>query len=156
PRAFRRTVADAELAPFVALVKSRLDKGQPLEAALRVGLKALLCGPDFLYLSATPPHPTLSPSGGAGRVRGGRLNDFGLATRLSYFRWSTTPDDALLALAAKGELGRPDMLRAQVERMLNDPKARGFTENFTGQWLSLRDLKATNPDKKLYPEFDDL
>jgi hypothetical protein len=140
PRAFRRPVTDAELAPFFGLVKTRLDKGYAFEDALRVGLKAILCSPDFLYLSATP----------------GKLNDFDLATRLAYFLWSTTPDDALLAAAAKGELSRADGLRTQVERMLADPNARGFTENFTGQWLSLRDLKATNPDKKLYPDFDDL
>ena len=140
PRAFRRPVADVDLAPFLGVVKSRLDKGYTFEAALRVGLKAVLCSPDFLYLSANP----------------GRLNDFDLAARLSYFLWSTTPDDALFALALKGELGKPDVLRAQVERMLNDPKAEGLTTNFTGQWLSLRNLRATIPDKKLYPDFDDL
>ncbi len=140
PRVFRRGVADAELAPFVALVKTRLDRGYTFEAALRVGLKTVLCSPDFLYLSANP----------------GRLNDFDLASRLSYFLWSTTPDDTLADLAARGDLGKPEVLRQQVERMLKDSKAHAFTENFTGQWLSLRDLKATNPDKKLYPDFDAL
>jgi hypothetical protein len=140
PRAFRRPVADAELAPFVALVKSRLDKGYTFEAALRLGLKAILCSPDFLYLSASP----------------GKLNDFDLASRLAYFLWSTTPDDQLAQVAGRGELGKPEVLKQQVERMLQDAKAHAFTEDFTGQWLSLRDLKATNPDKHLYPEFDDL
>jgi mono/diheme cytochrome c family protein len=140
PRAFRRTVADAELAPYFALVKSRLDKGYTFEAALKVGLEAVLCSPDFLFLSIAP----------------GKLNDFDLASRLSYFLWSTTPDDTLFDLAAKGQLGKPEVLRGQVERMLQSPKARAFTENFTGQWLSLRNLKATNPDRKLYPDFDDL
>lgn len=140
PRAFRRSVADAELVPFVGVVKSRLDKGYTFEVALRVGLKAVLCSPDFLYLSTTP----------------GKLNDFDLASRLSYFLWSTAPDNTLNELAMKGELGKPDVLRHQVDRMLQDPKAHAFTKNFTGQWLSLRDLKATNPDKKLYPDFDDL
>jgi hypothetical protein len=140
PRAFRRPVADTELTPFLALFKSRRDKGYTFEAALRVGLKAVLCSPDFLYLSATP----------------GKLNDFDLASRLSYFLWSTTPDDVLVRVAAKGDLGKPDVLRQEVERMLKDPKAHAFTANFTGQWLSLRDLKATIPDKKIYPDFDDL
>jgi hypothetical protein len=140
PHAFRRAVADADLAPFIGLVKSRLERGYKFEAALRVGLKGILCSPDFLYLAATP----------------GKLNDFDLATRLSYFLWSTTPDDDLTALAAKGELGKPEVLRAQVERMLASPKAHAFTVNFTGQWLNLRDLKATNPDKHIYPDFDDL
>ena len=140
PRAFRRPVADAELAPYIALVKSRLAKGYSFEAALRLGLAGLLCSPDFLYLSATP----------------GKLNDFDLAARLSYFLWSTTPDDTLADLAGRGVLGKPDVLRQQVARMLQDAKAHAFTENFTGQWLSLRNLKATIPDKKLYPDFDDL
>src|SRR5262249_47035189 len=83
PRAFRRAVAEAELAPFVKLIPSRLDRGSSFEASLRVGLKAILCSPDFLSLSATP----------------GRLNDFALAARLSYFLWSTTPDDTLADLA---------------------------------------------------------
>ena len=86
----------------------------------------------------------------------GKLDDFDLATRLSYFLWSSTPDDTLAELASRGELGKPDVLRQQVERMLDDPKAHALTENFTGQWLSLRNLKATIPDKKLYPDFDEL
>ncbi len=139
PRAFRRPVKDAELAPFVNIVKSRLAKGHTFEAALRVGLKGVLCSPYFLYLSAPP----------------GKLNDFDLATRLSYFLWSTTPDDNLMERAGKGELGKSDALRQQVETMLNDRRAHAFTENFTGQWLSLRTLKSTIPDKKLYPDFDE-
>jgi hypothetical protein len=138
-RAFRRPVADAELAPFVGLFRSRLERGYTFEAALRVGLKGVLCSPDFLFLSATP----------------GRLGDHDLAARLAYFLWSTTPDDTLLALADRGALGKPAVLRAQVERMLGDARAHAFTENFTGQWLSLRNLKMTIPDKKLYPDFDD-
>ncbi len=138
-RAFRRPLKDGELAPFVNIVKSRLAKGRTFEDALRVGLKGVLCSPNFLYLPAAP----------------GKLNAFDLATRLAYFLWSTTPDDTLSALAAKGTLAQPDALRQQVERLLNDPKAHAFTENFTGQWLSLRKLKDTIPDKKLYPDFDE-
>jgi mono/diheme cytochrome c family protein len=140
PRAFRRTVTDIDLAPYIGLVKSKLDKGYRFEDALKVGLKAVLCSPDFLYLSATP----------------GKLSDFDLAARLSYFLWSNTPDDTLFDLAAKSELGKPEVLRSQVERMLKDPRAHAFTTNFTGQWLSLRKIKDTNPDRKTYPDFDDL
>jgi hypothetical protein len=86
----------------------------------------------------------------------GRTSDFVLASRLSYFLWSTMPDPELLALANRGELGRPATLRAQVERMLSSPKAAAFTRNFTGQWLKLRDIKANEPDTVLYPEFDGL
>lgn len=146
PRAFRRNVSAEELAPYVDLVKSQLSsikdvrRSEKFELALRVALKAVLCSPDFLYLHSQP----------------GKLNDYDLASRLSYFLWSTMPDDALLDLARQGRMNASDVLRQQVERMLADRKSRAFTENFTGQWLSLRDLKATNPDKNMYPEFDDL
>ena len=100
----------------------------------------MLVSPDFLYLQAAP----------------GRLDDFALASRLSYFLWSTMPDEALLAAARSGRLHDPATLRAQVERMLGDAKAAAFTENFTGLWLKLREIRATMPDKKLFPEFDDL
>jgi hypothetical protein len=138
-RAFRRPVVEADVAPFIALVQSRLEADYDFETALRVGLKGVLCSPNFLYLGSTP----------------GTLDDFDLAARLSYFLWSTTPDDELLAAAERLELGRPEVLRREVERMLTDSRSRAFTENFTGQWLSLRNLKATIPDKKLYPDFDD-
>ena len=140
PRAFRRPVTEAELTPYTALIKARLDAGVRFEEALRVGLKAVLTSPDFLYLTAKP----------------GKLTGPQLAARLAYFLWSTMPDDALLALANQGQLAKPEILRAQVERMLKDPKAVAFTDNFTGQWLGLRNIKATNPDKELYPEFDEL
>ena len=140
PRAFRRPVADGEEKPFVALVASSLESGQPFEASLRAGIKAVLASPKFLYFR----EPT------------GPLNDHALAARLSYFLWSSMPDEALSALAQSGELHKPDVLRTQVERMLQHPKAKAFTENFTGQWLSLRDINATTPDKALYPEFEEL
>jgi hypothetical protein len=139
-RAYRRPVTDDDLAPLLALVRTRLASGYKFHEALRVALTAVLCSPDFLYLKLTP----------------GRLNDFELASRLSYFLWSTLPDEKLLDLAKRGELGGAEVLRGQVERMLNDPKAHAFTENFTGQWLNLRNIKATDPDAKLYPEFDAL
>jgi Protein of unknown function (DUF1592)/Protein of unknown function (DUF1588)/Protein of unknown function (DUF1585)/Protein of unknown function (DUF1587)/Protein of unknown function (DUF1595)/Planctomycete cytochrome C len=139
-RAYRRPVTNGELRPLFNLVKDRLAKEYTFEEALRVGLKGVLCSPGFLYLRTSP----------------GRLNDHELASRLSYFLWSTMPDDRLLDLASKGTLGKPDVLRAEVERMLHDPRARAFTENFTGQWLGLRNIKATEPDRKLYPEFDAL
>ncbi len=140
PRAFRRPVREGEEKPFVALVAKSLEMGQPFEASLRAGYKAVLASPKFLYLREEP----------------GPLNDHALASRLSYFLWSTMPDDTLLALATKGDLRKPDVLRAQVERMLNHPKARAFTENFTGQWLNLRDIALNTPDKMLYPEFEEI
>ena len=113
--------------------------GLPFEAALRTGYKAVLSSPKFLYL----------------REPAGPLDYYALASRLSYFLWSTTPDEALLNLANKGELHKPEVLHAQVERMLKDSKSKAFTENFTGQWLGLRDISATTPDKSLYPEYEE-
>ena len=89
----------------------------------------------------------------AGRCRSTILR---LASRLSYFLWSSMPDEELFRVAEQGKLRDPEMLRRQVERMLRDPKSEAFTENFTGQWLGLRAIDDTMPDRKLYPEFDNL
>lgn len=140
PKAFRRPVTEDEVTLYVTLVDSSMKQGRTFEEALRIGLKGVLCSPDFLYLKLSP----------------GRLNDFELASRLSYFLWSTMPDDPLLKLAEKGELGKSDTLHAQVERMLNDPRTHAFTENFTGQWLNIRDVFATTPEMSLYRDYDDL
>jgi hypothetical protein len=139
-RAFRRPVTDAEIQPFLDLVKAKLAEGRSFEQAVRVGLTAVLVAPEFLFLRETP----------------GKLDDFALAGRLSYFLWSSMPDEALLTLAAQKKLGQPETLRGQVERMLQDPRAAAFTENFVGQWLDLRDIDFTTPDTRLYPEYDEL
>ena len=133
-RAFRRPVSNTDVKPYIALVRKKLDEKQTFEQAVRVGLKAVLCSPDFLFLREKP----------------GKLDDFALASRLSYFLWSTMPDEELLALAEATKLGDPATLRLQVERLLKSPKAALFTENFLGQWLSLRDIDATAPDHRLY------
>ncbi len=154
-RAFRRSVTDDDLKPFLKLVKGRLAEKYTFEQAVRVGLMAVMVSPEFLFLRERPPHPTLSPRGGGeGRVRG--IDDFALASRLSYFLWSTMPDDELLTLAGQGKLSPPATLRQQVERMLKHPKAAAFTENFVGQWLGLREIDATIPSHILYPEYDDM
>lgn len=140
PKAFRRPTTDADLAPYLKLVSQALDAGQSFDEALRGGIKGVLCSPKFLYLKEAP----------------GPLDDYALASRLSFYLWSSLPDEELLALAAKGELRKPAVLLAQAERLLKDPKSRRFTENFTGQWLSLRDIEFTTPDSQLYPEFDEL
>ena len=140
PKAFRRPIAEGEEKPFVSLVAKSLESGQTFEMSLRAGIKGVLTSPKFLYL----------------REPAGAIDAYALASRLSYFLWSTMPDDTLLALARRGELNKPEVLRSQVERMLKHPKAKAFTENFTGQWLSLRDIEATTPDKTLYPEFEEL
>ncbi|MEZ0267183.1 MAG: DUF1592 domain-containing protein [Phycisphaerae bacterium] len=146
-RAFRRPVTDADVAPFLARVKARLERGYSFEQAVRVGLRAILVSPDFLFLRE---------KADADPARKGSLDDFALASRLSYFLWSSMPDQPLFELAQARTLRDPAVLRQQVERMLADPRARAFTENFTGQWLALRAIDATAPDRTLYPEYDDV
>jgi mono/diheme cytochrome c family protein len=139
-RAFRRAVTDEDVKPYLDLVRARLAEKRSFEQAVRVGLLAVMVSPDFLFLREKP----------------GRLDDFALASRLSYFLWSTMPDDELLTLAEQKKLSQPETLRRQVERLLNSPKAKAFTENFAGQWLGLRDLDATEPSHILYPEYDEM
>jgi hypothetical protein len=138
-RAFRRPVKEEELAPFSALAAKRMSQGSTFEQAVRAGLAAVMTSPSFLFLHESP----------------GPLDDFALASRLSYFLWSSMPDDELLSLAEKGKMREAAVLRAQVDRMLQSPKAAAFTENFTGQWLRLREIDFTEPSG-LYPEFDDM
>lgn len=139
-RAFRRPLDSGEADRFVKLVTDELDQGRPFVDAMRVGFRGVLTAPQFLLFQEKP----------------GKLDDYALASRLSYFLWSSMPDDELLAVAAQKELTKPAVLRAQVERMLKDPRSRAFVQNFTGQWLDLRNIDATTPDKKLYPEADEL
>ena len=138
PRALRQPVDDATLASYVGFFQECLDNGYEFHTALRSTYKAILSSPRFFYFDERP----------------GSLDDHALASRLSYFLWSTLPDDELTAVAARGELRKPAVLRAQVERMLDDDRAQRFIENFTGQWLELRKIDATTPDPNLYREFD--
>jgi hypothetical protein len=140
-RAFRRPVTDEDIQPLLARVRQRLDAGHTFEQAVRVGLKAVLVSPHFLFFRE--------------KDENGRLDDHALASRLSYFLWSSMPDEELFRLAADQKLHQPEVLRQQVERLLKDPKAAAFTREFTGQWLSLRAIDATMPDRTLYPEYDD-
>jgi cytochrome c553 len=137
-RAFRRQVTDADIQPFVDVAVARLADGYTFEQAMRAALKGVLLAPEFLFLREVP----------------GKLDDDALASRLSYFLWSTMPDDELLNLAAEKKLHEPDVLRKQVERLLAHPKAANFTENFVGQWLNLREIDFTEPSHILYPDYD--
>ncbi len=139
PRAFRRPVEDELVQPFVDLTLSRLDQGRTFEQAVRAGVSAVLCSPHFLLVNREP-----------------EVDDFTIASRLSYFLWSSMPDDELRELAAAGRLRDPKVRHAQVERMLGDPKAERFVVNFTDQWLDLKEIEFTTPAKKLYPEFDEM
>ncbi len=148
-RAFRRAVSNQDIKPFLDRFRAKLDEKYSFEQALRTGLKAVLVSPNFLFH-----RESIRPAGNSGSPAA--LDEFSLASRLSYFLWCSMPDEELLRLAEQGKLSRPETLRAQVERMLRDPKAKALTENFAGQWLGLNDIDATLPDRQLYPEYDDL
>ena len=150
PRAFRRPVSDATVQHFVKKVHARLDLKYTFYEAMAYGYKLILSSPDFLLLTDSPS----TVANAQGDLTSTKLDDYALASRLSFFLWSSVPDETLLSAARKGELSRPEILRAQVERMLNSPKAHRFTENFTGQWLDLRKISATIPDPQLYSDFD--
>ena len=140
-RAYRRPVSEGEVSRKLRLVDQSLKSGRPFLDSLRVGLEAVLCSPDFLYLVERDSD---------------QIEQFELASRLSYFLWSSMPDDCLLELAAAEKLSDPRTLADQVERMILDEKCDRFVENFTGQWLGLRKIDETTPDSKLYPEYDEL
>ncbi len=146
PQAFRRTTDESEVEPYLALAKQALDEGLTFEKGLRRGLKGVLCAPEFLFLEEQLRRD----------VRKATINDFALASRLSYFLWRSTPDRELSTLAQQDELHEPEVLRVQVERMLGDPKSKRFVESFTDQWLRLRDIDFTVPDHRLYPEYTQL
>ena len=138
-RAFRRPPPEAEVAAYVALYERARSDGDECLTALRHALKAVLCSPYFLYLYEEP----------------GRLDDFALASRLSYFLWCGMPDDELLRLAAQNRLSQPAVLKQQVARMVADPRIDRFVNDFVGQWLSVNKVGEMQPDGRLYPEYDE-
>jgi hypothetical protein len=143
-RLFRRPLSDAETQRWTTLAQDSLKAGESPLGTLRLMLEGLLLSPAFLY------HPTPSPTGPD--LHGTRLIDeFTLASRLSYFLWSAPPDDRLLQLAATSQLRA--RLPAEFDRMLADWRARALTENFTGQWLQLRDLANHSPDYDRFKDF---
>jgi mono/diheme cytochrome c family protein len=148
PRAFRRPVSEELTKHFIDRVHRQLDDGEMFLDAMVYGYKSILSSPHFLLFT----EPGSAEIDANGDLVSPRLDDFALANRLSYFLWSTRPDEALLRLAAAGKL--TDGLGEQVDRMLAHPRARRFTENFTGQWLDMRKIAATIPDPQLYGDFD--
>jgi hypothetical protein len=145
-RAFRRPPAPAELDRYLTVAQDAATQAKGRwEAGVQQLLKVVLCSPKFLFrveLNALPRYPGAHP-----------IDEYQLASRLSYFLWSTMPDDELLVLAAKNQL--TPALENQVRRMLKDPKAEALTKNFALQWLQLERLKTFAPDNKLFPGFDE-
>jgi len=137
-RAYRRPVADAEAQLFVDLFKDQYAQGFGFGKSMLAAYTAILSSPGFLFFEE----------------KTGRLDDYALASRLSYFLWNSEPDEVLRDLAEHGELHQPEVLRAQAERLLADPKSRRFVEAFTDYWLDLRKLDDTSPSTTLYNDYE--
>jgi hypothetical protein len=141
-RAYRRPVANSEVAQLTNLFSQAQKDGGSFEEGLAVAIQAMLMSPHFLFrVEKTRTVPSLT--------------QHELASRLSYFLWSSMPDEALLEAADRGRLSRPSALAAQVRRMLLDPKADALVDNFGGQWLQVRRLESVKPDHKRFPDFDE-
>ncbi len=138
-KAFRRPPSPLEVEAYASLAQPLLEEGESFLNALRVPLRAILTSPSFLFHAGAE----------------GALDDFALATRLSYFLWRSMPDDELFAVAAQGRLSQPATMAEQVERMLADAKSERFVKDFAGQAFRLYEMNATTPDAGLYPEFDE-
>ena len=146
-RAFRRPVTDTDVDVLMTFYDTgRIDGG--FDQGIQAGLERMLVDPEFLFRIERDP---------AGVAPGAmyQLSDLELASRLSFFLWSSIPDDELLDLAVRDKLGDPEVLEQQVRRMLADPRSRALVENFAGQWLSIRNVQGLAPDPNLFPGFDE-
>src|SRR5665213_260449 len=137
-KAFRRPLRPKEIEPFLNIYAMVRGKGDTYKEGLIAALDAVMVSPNFLY-----------------RIEQEQPADYALASRLSYFLWSTMPDAELMRLAASRALHQPAVLHAQVERMLADEKARALVDNFAGQWLQFRNIDVMRPDGQRFPEFDE-
>lgn len=143
-RAWRRPVQAAEVEQLMGPFEQSKNLGESFEQSVRGSLVAVLCSDSFLYLQ----------QGDLSRARQ-QLSDWELASRLSYFLWSTMPDDRLLSLARVGTLHEPQVLRAELKRVLSDPRSAAFARSFPREWLQLRKVGMFAPDKALYPDYDE-
>lgn len=147
-RAFRRPITDGEEGRLTELHRLARDQGCDGDEALKVVLQAVLASPSFLFRIERDPEKTDDDG-----IR--ELDGYELASRVSYFLWSSMPDEQLFAAAKDNTLHRADVISTQVRRMLADPKSRALVDNFAGQWLQLRDLGGLAPDPEKYPDFDE-
>ena len=141
-RAYRRPVTDADMAPIMEIYAAGRKKGS-FDSGIEQGLRLVLASPKFLFRTETQAAATSS-----------KVTDLELASRLSFFLWSSIPDDDLITVAAAGRLNQPAVLDQQVKRMLRDPKARALVDNFASQWLMLRNLKSHQPTPGDFPNWD--
>jgi hypothetical protein len=146
-RAYRRPIDDADFEKPMELYRAGRAGGD-FDAGIEMALAGVLVSPHFLFRSeADPP--------GFAHGLAYRIPDVALASRLSFFLWSSLPDDELLDLAERGELCKPEVLERQVRRMLADPRSSNLVSNFANQWLHLRNLESITPDLRMFPDFDD-
>lgn len=144
-KAYRRPATIEEVDRLMKVYEVARKYDEPFERGIQLGVQAALVSPNFLFRAEIDP----ASNPGASRA----LNGYELATRLSYFLWSSTPDDRLYALAADGSLAKPQVLQQEVKRMLASPKAEAMADNFAFQWLTLRKLAIINPDIKQFPAY---
>ena len=156
PRAYRRRVTANEIESFVDLTRRELDQGNDFQSALRTTVVAMLCSPHFLFLhepsdqlAATSNRDTVHDLATSTRP----LSSFELATRISYFLWSSKPDDELMLHAAQGDLLQDIVLEKQINRMLDDPRIEGFIQGFVRQWLRVEEFNRFAPDERIFPRF---
>jgi len=146
--AFRRPATPNDLTTLMQFYKAGRGEGGSFDDGIEASLQRILADPEFVYREEA--EPTTVAAGQTYRV-----NDLALASRLSFFLWSSVPDDELIDIAAQGKLKDPAVLDKQVKRMLSDPKSEALIANFTGQWLGVRSLKTSEPVVNLFPDFDD-
>jgi hypothetical protein len=144
-RAFRRPSREGEVKRYLQLVALAKSEGEGVEEGIRLALEAMLVSPAFLYREEPQPEPD-----NAAKIH--LIDEHALATRLSYFFWSTMPDKRLMELASRGELRRN--LDGEIERMIRDERSNEFVSNFTGQWLRLRDVPTAQPGRREFPDFN--
>ncbi len=147
-RAYRRPVTDGDLQSLIEFYQRGRNEGGNFESGIEAAVQLILASPDFLFRFEPDPD-----SVAADAVY--RIGDLQLASRLSFFLWSSIPDEELLNLSSQGRLKEPVVLERQVRRMLADPRSKALVDNFAGQWLYLRNLKTINPDFETFPDFDD-
>ncbi|MFM7073979.1 MAG: DUF1592 domain-containing protein [Planctomycetota bacterium] len=159
-RAFRRSPRPGEVEAFADLAQRVVDRGANFSKAIEVAIAAVLVSPHFLFrvereeLAESPAKAPSSPAASDTPPARRTLGDFELASRLSYFLWSSMPDERLLRLAEEGQLQREQILVAEAQRLLADPRSRALAENFASQWLNLRGLDDVAPDPKRFPRFN--
>jgi len=146
--AYRRPVTDEDINPLLSLYRQGVKQGGTFESGIQMGLEGLLVSTEFLFRVHKAPNKVVKNDNYP-------INDIELASRLSFFLWSSIPDDELLTLAENGKLSQPAVLDAQVKRMIRDDRAQSLVNNFAEQWLLLRNLPHTDKNQELFPEFDE-